>query len=227
MRPVRPGAERAYAPGTLFVDGARHVFGDGFTTIRWILNFDKNGDWKARVRPTAAEVTHDDEPIPVGAGGDAGERDRPRPLPLDARQRHRRLPPQPGAPAPVRRRRRGAARTTRRADARRASRRSARTCASTSSGATRSGTGASASRRTTCARFARRWPPGRPRRKSSTTITRSPDHGATWLRWHALQTKRLADVFGDVFGARRDRAAGARPLRVPVQRLRRGPRRAG
>ncbi|HEY4393817.1 MAG TPA: PA14 domain-containing protein [Polyangia bacterium] len=64
MRPLRPGAERAYPPGTLFVDGAKHVFGDGFTTVRWILNLDKNGDWKTRVGPTAAEVTHDNEPIP-------------------------------------------------------------------------------------------------------------------------------------------------------------------
>jgi hypothetical protein len=203
MRPVRPGAERAYAPGTLFVDGAKHVLGDGFTTVRWILNMDKNGDWKARVRPTAAELTHDDEPIPwehvVMLANETG-RDLYISTPINATDDYLRNlarlirfgsdgDGQPyGAPERAPR-----------------------------------FPPLSSNLRLYLERSNEIWNWGfsqsqdNLRQAREAVDKRTPegrivdyDHaagGATWLRWHALQTKRLADTFAGVFG---DGALGQR-----------------
>lgn len=63
LRPVTPGATRFVDPGTLFDAGLKSFF-EGFTSLRWILNFDKEAKWSARTRPDAAKVNHDGSPTP-------------------------------------------------------------------------------------------------------------------------------------------------------------------
>jgi hypothetical protein len=64
MRPLRPGSDRSAARGTTFLDDPKRFFSDGFTTIRFILNFDKEADWKERLPPSRAKATHENEPVP-------------------------------------------------------------------------------------------------------------------------------------------------------------------
>jgi len=61
MRPVAPGASESYAPGTLFDRALEQSF-SGFTALRWILNFDKEAHWAERSRPSQVRGVRGTEP---------------------------------------------------------------------------------------------------------------------------------------------------------------------
>jgi hypothetical protein len=61
MRPVSPGSRDSYAPGTLFDRGVSAFFA-GFTTLRWILNFDSEAHWRDRIGPNQAKVLRESDP---------------------------------------------------------------------------------------------------------------------------------------------------------------------
>jgi hypothetical protein len=62
MRPVAVGSARASELGTLFQPGVKELFAN-FTTLRWILNFDKEARWQERTRPDQAKAMRGQEPV--------------------------------------------------------------------------------------------------------------------------------------------------------------------
>lgn len=62
MRPVAVGSARSSEPGTLFQPGVKDLFAN-FTTLRWILNFDKEARWQERTRPDQAKAMRGQEPV--------------------------------------------------------------------------------------------------------------------------------------------------------------------
>ena len=200
MRPIRPGAERSAPRGAMFLDDVKRFYADGFTTIRWILNFDKEADWKERLAPSRAKATHEGEPIPweyvVQLANETG-RDLYLSTPVNATEDYLRKLAQlirhgsgdDGLPY-------SAAQKAPRFPP------------------------LNSNLRLYLERSNEIWNWGFSQAQDNLRQVReavaagtpealivnydhsvSPDHGSDlWLRWHALQTKRLADLFGDVFG---------------------------